>query len=160
MLSNIFYLLSDVSTKVNLGGTTGSETAVKVVENTQKSQNAGLFGGSSPIAIIIYCILIFAVMYFITVRPRKKEEEKMEAERNTLKVGDWIVLNNGMYGIIVEICSNVFVCEFGTNRAVRIPVLKSQVIKAMEPNLSNRIVQEPEEDESQKKGQRLEKAHT
>ena len=152
MFSNFFYLLSDVSTQVQLGGTSGSETAVKVVENTQKAQSGSLFGGSSPIAIIIYCILIFAVMYFITVRPRKKEEEKMEAERNTLKVGDWIVLNNGMYGTIVEVCSNVFVCEFGTNRAVRIPVLKSQVIKAMEPNLSNRIVQESEEEEPQKKG--------
>ena len=152
MFTNLFFLLSEVNTKVELGGTAGSETAVKVVENTTRSSSGSLFGGNTAITIIIYCVFIFAVMYFITIRPRKKEEAKLEAERETLKVGDWIVLNNGMYGIISEVCANTFVCEFGTNRSVRIPVLKNQVIKASEPDLSNRIVQEPVEEEPKKKG--------
>ena len=153
MLSNIFFLLSEVSTKVDLSGTAGSETAVKVVESTTKSSGGGLFGGNTAITVVIYIVFIFAIMYFITIRPKKKEEAKLEAERNTLKVGSWIVLNNGMYGIIAEICADTFICEFGTNKSVRIPVLKSQVIKATEPNLTNKIVLEkPEEEAPKKKG--------
>ena len=152
MFTNFFYLLSEVNTIVNLGGTSGSETAANAAKEVTRNSSGSLFGGNTAITIVIYCVFIFAIMYFITIRPRKKEEAKMEAERETLKVGDWIVLNNGMYGIIAEICANVFVCEFGTNRAVRVPVLKNQVIKATEPNLSNRILEEPVEEEPKKKG--------
>ena len=145
MLSNLFFLLSEVSTKVDLGGTSGSETAVKVVENTTKSEGGLFGGGNNIITIVIYCVFIFAIMYFLTIRPRKKEEAKMANERAALTEGDWIVLNNGMYGIVTEILADVFICEFGTNKTLRVPVLKSQVIKANAPNLSKTIPAAPEE---------------
>ncbi|MDL2249000.1 preprotein translocase subunit YajC, partial [Tyzzerella sp. OttesenSCG-928-J15] len=53
--------------------------------------------------------------------------------REGLKVGDTVCTTGGLFGKIVEIGDEVFVVEFGTNRGLRVPVLKSDVVIAKDP---------------------------
>jgi len=155
--------LLDVNTKVTLEGTSPAATAAPENVNTvvqatteavqQANATEGFFAtlASNPLlTIVLYCALIFGIIYFLSIRPQKKNQEKMDKERAGLKVGDTVVLSNGMYGVITDIYVDAFVIEFGTNRAVRVPVAKSQVIAAKSPNLTNRPEEKTEEPE--KKG--------
>ena len=48
-----------------------------------------------------------------------------------------------MFGKVVDITAECYVIEFGTNRGVRIPVIKQEVYAKKEPNLSNKPEEEP-----------------
>ena len=39
-----------------------------------------------------------------------------------LKIGDWVLLNSGMYGKVVNIVNECLIVEFGTNKSIMIPV--------------------------------------
>ena len=41
-----------------------------------------------------------------------------------------------MYGKVLDIIGDTLIVEFGLNKSVRIPVLKSTVARAAEPNLT------------------------
>ena len=63
--------------------------------------------------------------------------------RENIKIGDPVLLANGMFGKVVDITAECYVIEFGTNRGVRIPVIKQEVYAKKEPNLSNKPEEEP-----------------
>ena len=102
---------------------------------------SGLFGGSGMI-IVVYCIVIFGIIWLMS-KPEKKKREAQEKQRQQMKPGDPIVLKSGIYGTIVEVTAECFIVEFGTNRGVRIPVMKEAVARIMEPNLSDTPTPEP-----------------
>ena len=47
------------------------------------------------IQMILILVVFFVVMYFMSIRPQKKYEEKQRAMREALKVGDSIKTTNG-----------------------------------------------------------------
>ena len=118
-MSNLFYLLSGTSSIVGNGGTSGA------AESTTQATGGFM---SNPIMVI-------------SIRPQKKREKEADAMRSMIKPGDSVLLNNGMYGTIVDVTAECFIIEFGTNKGIRIPVIKQEVALVREPNLSNK---EPE----------------
>ncbi|MBR3791491.1 MAG: preprotein translocase subunit YajC [Clostridia bacterium] len=48
-------------------------------------------------------ILIFALLYFMMVRPQKKQQKAQQAMRNALKVGDKVVTIGGICGKVAKI---------------------------------------------------------
>jgi preprotein translocase subunit YajC len=46
------------------------------------------------------------------------------------------VTTNGLFGKIADVGEDCFVVEFGTNRGVRIPVLKTDVVAVREPKMT------------------------
>lgn len=112
----------------------------------------GLF--SSGFGIVAYFVFLFGIMWFIMVRPQKKREKAMLAMQESIKVGDMVVTNSGMYGKVVDIVNNLFILEFGLNKGIRIPIEKSAVTGVKEPNLSTakevEVVEEEEEKKSKK----------
>ena len=52
----------------------------------------------------------------------------MEELRNEISVGDTVMLNSGLFGKVADITAECFVIEFGTNKGVKIPVLKTRGI--------------------------------
>lgn len=79
------------------------------------------------LVMIIYLVLIFGVMYFLMIRPQKKEQKKMAAMLSTLEVGDCILTNSGFYGIVIDITDDTVIVEFGNNKNCRIPMQKSAI---------------------------------
>lgn len=98
-------------------------------------------GGSIWGMVAIYAAFI-AILYFALIRPQRKQQKETEKMQNSLKTGDWVLLNNGMYGKIVSVVNDNLIVEFGTNKTVLIPILRSQVAAIKEPNLTEKTVDE------------------
>ncbi len=98
--------------------------------------------GGGVTGMIIYMIVIFGAMWFFAIRPQKKKEKELVEMQNSIKVGDEVLLQSGVYGKIVDSINDVFIIEFGLNKGVRIPVKKVAVAGVQAPNLS--ISKQPE----------------
>lgn len=103
--------------------------------NTVLLQAAPSAGGGLISMVLIYGVVI-GLMWFILIRPQKKQQKQITEMQNSVKVGDSILLNSGMYGKVMDIIGETLIVEFGLNKSVRIPVLKSTVAKVAEPNLT------------------------
>lgn len=101
----------------------------------------GLGGGSLWSMIAIYAVFI-GILYFVLIRPQRKQQKETEKMQNSIQNGDWILLNSGMYGKVVNIINEYVIVEFGTNKSVMVPVLRSQIAGKQEPNLTEKTVEE------------------
>ena len=139
----MFYnFLAEVSTKI---GSEAASSAAASSSTTTTAAATGLGGGSFS-WIIIYIIVIFAAMYFMSIRPQKKRQKEHDEMISKIKPGDSVLCNTGMYGKVVDVTAACYIVEFGMNRGVRVPVLKSEIAYVKEPNLSNKV-EEPVEEE-------------
>ena len=85
--------------------------------------------GSGGLSLIIMMVAIFAIMYFLMIRPQQKKQKELQRFRNELKKGDKVVTIGGIYGTIEEIpeSGNYVMMRIDTN--VRIKVAKSSIVK-------------------------------
>ncbi|MCL2405413.1 MAG: preprotein translocase subunit YajC [Defluviitaleaceae bacterium] len=93
-------------------------------------------GGISTLAMIAYAGVLLVAMYFLMFRGPRKREKKAREMQASLRAGDNVVVTGGMFGRIADVGEDCFVVEFGTNRGIRIPVLKSDVLGVREPKLT------------------------
>ena len=70
--------------------------------------------------------LILVGMYFLVIRPQKKQEKETNDMRNNLSVGDEITTIGGIIGKIVSIKEETVMIETGHDRT-KIRILKSAV---------------------------------
>ena len=91
--------------------------------------------GGSGMLMVVYVVLLIGFMYFIMVRPQKKEQKRMSAMLSALEIGDSILTSSGFYGVVIDITDDTVIVEFGNNRNCRIPMQRTaiaQVEKAFE----------------------------
>ena len=85
-------------------------------------------GGMLPL-LAVYAIF-FVILYFVLIRPQRKRQKETTNMQNAIVNGDWVLLNNGMYGKVVNVVNDNLMVEFGTNRSIIIPVRRDQVLAA------------------------------
>lgn len=138
----LFTLLEKTVTFSGSGEAEAAAAAATQAANTasQTGAQGGAFGG---IGMIIWLVAVFGLMYVFAIMPQKKREKELKAMQESMKVGDWVMTSNGFYGKIAEIYDKNVVIEFGLNKGIRIPVVKSEIYGNTEPNLTNK----PQEDE-------------
>ncbi|MBQ8687273.1 MAG: preprotein translocase subunit YajC [Ruminococcus sp.] len=66
---------------------------------------------------LIIMVLLFAVMYFILIRPQKKKEKEQKAMQNDLRIGDEVVTIGGIVGLVVKTTEDTVVIECGGDRS-------------------------------------------
>lgn len=54
-------------------------------------------------------VLMFAVFYFLLIRPQQKKQKTRTSMLNALKKGDKVVTIGGMHGTILEIADDIIV---------------------------------------------------
>ena len=144
---NFLTTLMEVSTVVDPDA---AKAAAKAAEGA--SSSGGVMSNVSPaFTMIFYTVVILAVFYFISVRPERKRQKKIEDLRKQIKVGSTVVVTNGMFGKVVDVTVDCFVVEFGLNKGITVPVLKKDCYLSQEPNLSNKEVPEEESKDKEKK---------
>lgn len=74
---------------------------------------------------IIYLVLLFAVFYFMLIRPQQQRTKKHQALMNDLKENDPVVTIGGLHGTITKIKEKTVILKFAEN--VKVEVLKSAV---------------------------------
>ncbi len=85
----------------------------------------GAFGGMG--FTIIWMVVLFGVMYFLILRPQRKEQKRMSAMLSSMEVGDSVVTTSGFYGVIIDMTDEDVIVEFGNNRNCRIPMRKQAI---------------------------------
>ena len=76
---------------------------------------------------------LLLVMYFVMIRPQKKQEKEQNDMRNNLAVGDEITTIGGIIGKITSIKEETCIIETGRDKC-RIRILKSAVRCVDVPN--------------------------
>ena len=84
-------------------------------------------GTGSMSFMIFWLILIFVLMYFMMIRPQKKEQQKKNSMLAELAVGDTILTTSGFYGTVIDIADDTVIVEFGSNKNCRIPMQKTAI---------------------------------
>ena len=79
--------------------------------------------------IIVYVALFGGIIYFMSVRPQKKQQKKMDELMASLELGDSILTTSGFYGVVIDIAEEVVVVEFGNNKNCRIPMQKAAIVQ-------------------------------
>ena len=77
----------------------------------------------------------FLVMWFILVRPQKKEQKRLQLMLSEMGVGDTVLTTSGFYGVIIDISDEDVIVEFGNNKNCRIPMQKSAITQVEKANL-------------------------
>lgn len=91
-------------------------------------------GAASGMVMVIYIVLIFAFLYFMMIRPQKKEQKRMAAMMSSLEIGDSILTSSGFYGVVIDIADDTVIVEFGSNKNCRIPMQKTAIAQVEKPS--------------------------
>lgn len=86
------------------------------------------------IIIVAYIAIFAALMYFIAIRPQKKQQKKQDAMLANLEAGDSILTTSGFYGVVIDITDEVVIVEFGSNKNCRIPMQKAAIVSVEKAN--------------------------
>ncbi len=84
--------------------------------------------------IVVYVLLFGAIIYFMSIRPSRKQEKEQSEMRSSMKAGDSVLTTSGFYGVIIDIMDNTVIVEFGNNRNCRIPMQKEAIIAVEKPD--------------------------
>ena len=60
-------------------------------------------GSMSMVSIILVYVVIIGGMWFLLMRPQKKEQKRIQAMLSTMEVGDTVLTTSGFYGVIIDI---------------------------------------------------------
>ena len=93
-------------------------------------------------SMIVMIVLMFAIMYFLMIRPENKRKKKAQEMRDSLKKGDVITSIGGIVGKIVSVTKDTIIIETSEDR-VRMELTKWAV--------STTGVQTGEQPENEKK---------
>jgi preprotein translocase subunit YajC len=100
------------------------------------AEQAGGLGGMLPggmegIAQFVPLILIFAVFYFLLIRPQQKKMKQHREMLSQVARGDKIVTNGGIIGSVVKVIDdNEIQVEIAEN--VRVRVMRSMIANVLE----------------------------
>ena len=83
--------------------------------------------GMGMVGAIIWMVVLFGIMYFLMLRPQKKEQKRLQAMLNDMEVGDSIVTTSGFYGVVIDMTDEDVIVEFGNNKNCRIPMRKQAI---------------------------------
>ncbi len=91
-------------------------------------------GGTGNVLLMVGYIAIFGIaIYFLMVKPQKKEQKRMEALLSTMAPGDSVLTTSGFYGVVIDVMEDSVIVEFGNNKNCRIPMQKSAITQVEKP---------------------------
>jgi preprotein translocase subunit YajC len=77
-------------------------------------------GGEQPIwAMLFPFALVFAIIYFLMIRPQQKKQQDLQAMLNALKTGDNVVAS-GIYGEVTKIKDDIVTLKIADNVRIRV----------------------------------------
>lgn len=98
------------------------EWAYAQTSGAAPSGGGGIFG---QINMLIPFIAMFAIFYFLLIRPQQKKQRDLRQMVQNLKRGDRVVTSGGIYGTIVKIRNDIIHLEIADQ--VRIRINKSSI---------------------------------
>ena len=63
-------------------------------------------GGGSMMVQLAFFAAIFAIFYFLLIRPQQKQKRERETMLTAVKPGDRVVMSSGLHGTVVKLSDN------------------------------------------------------
>ena len=76
--------------------------------------------GGGTTYMIIFLILIFAVFYFLAIRPQRKRQKQHQELVEALRRGDKVITAGGIYGQIESLSEDSIVLKIESGATIRI----------------------------------------
>ena len=114
------------------------EWAYAQTSGAAPSGGGGIFG---QINMLIPFIAMFAIFYFLLIRPQQKKQRDLRQMLQNLKRGDRVVTSGGIYGTIVKIRNDIIHLEIADQ--IRIRVNKNSIADLVKE--TDRVFEEVEE---------------
>ena len=92
----------------------------------------GAAGANSMLSTLLMFGAMFAIVYFILIRPQQKQQKKHQALLAGIKKGDEVILSSGIIGKIYAVEERLVVLEIGEK--TKLKVLKQAVTGLVGPN--------------------------
>ena len=91
-------------------------------------------GAGAMLSLVVPLAIFFLLMYFMIMRPQKKEQQRIKSMLAAMEVGDTVVTTSGFYGVLINITDEDVIVEFGNNKNCRIPMQKAAIAQIEKPN--------------------------
>ncbi|HJB95920.1 MAG TPA: preprotein translocase subunit YajC [Candidatus Mediterraneibacter gallistercoris] len=85
-------------------------------------------------SMLILWVVVIGLMWFLLMRPQKKEQKRVQAMLASMEVGDTALTTSGFYGVIIDITDDDVIVEFGNNKNCRIPMQKAAIAQIEKPS--------------------------
>lgn len=85
------------------------------------------------VVMILYIVAICAMMYFLAIKPQKKQQKEQQALMESMEKGDFVLTTSGFYGVIIDITEDDVIVEFGNNKNCRISMQKKAIAQVEKP---------------------------
>ena len=76
-----------------------------------------------------YVVVLGAMMYFLAIRPQKKQQKKQNDLIASIAINDYVLTSSGFYGTVIDITDDTVIVEFGNNKNCRIPMQKKAIVE-------------------------------
>jgi preprotein translocase subunit YajC len=83
---------------------------------TPPAEGAGGFDWT----IIIFLVMIFAMFYFLMIRPQRKRQKEQRELMEGLKRGDRVITAGGIYGVIESVSDDTVVVKVESGATMRV----------------------------------------
>lgn len=80
----------------------------------------GAEGGASMLSGFVPLILVFAIFWFLVIRPQQKRAKEHRNIVANLKKGDEVVTDSGIYGTIQKVGENAITLDIAPKVSIRI----------------------------------------
>lgn len=87
--------------------------------------------------LLVMMVAVFAIMWFLMIRPQQKKQKKIREFQNNLQEGSAVVVGGGIYGTVKRIDREKSIVEVEIARGVVISVHQGAVfadIAQQQPN--------------------------
>jgi preprotein translocase subunit YajC len=109
--------------------------SIMVCSMLSVAQAAPAAGGVQPtlqqqLSPVVMMVCVFAIMYFIMIRPQQLKQKKLTDMISALQTGDAVVISGGIHGMVANIKDGpTFSLKIADN--VRIEVDKSAIVSVI-----------------------------
>ena len=86
---------------------------------------------ANPIMQFLPLILIFAIMYFLMVRPQQKKAKEHKAMVEALRRGDQVITQGGVIGKVSRVKEGENEVEVEIADGVKVRVVKSTIVQVL-----------------------------
>ncbi|MDA0989577.1 MAG: preprotein translocase subunit YajC [Verrucomicrobia bacterium] len=87
-------------------------------------------GQGGGLGMFLPMILIFAIFYFMLIRPQQRKEKERRALIDNIKSGERIMFSGGIIGTVANVKETTFVVKIADN--VKIEVARGAVSRVLE----------------------------
>jgi preprotein translocase subunit YajC len=98
-------------------------------------------GAGGGLSILVLFAPLFAIWYFLVIRPQQQQRRKIQAMLSNLKTGDRVVTSGGIHGTIVSFRNGIVQLQIAAQ--VRVDVTRSAITGLVAEETSGEGKQEP-----------------